>query len=84
MSGAFGHSSCPPIANSEISCNIEKDGTALILIALAVWALIYGVIVGLDIFLPLRVKFFSATTEKNVQCRVKLKLENGVLEYWRQ
>jgi hypothetical protein len=54
------------------------------LIALALWPFIYGAIVALDMFLPLRVKNFSATTEKNDQCRVKLKLENEVLEYWRQ
>ena len=81
MSYAFGHSSSPPIANSEISCNIEKDGTAFILIATAVSPLIHRVITEFDSFMPLPIKIFSATTEKKVRSRVKLKLKNEVMYF---
>jgi hypothetical protein len=54
------------------------------LIALAVWPFIYRPNIGLDSFVPLPIKIFSATTEKNHQSRVKLKLENRAMGYWRQ
>jgi hypothetical protein len=54
------------------------------LIATPVSPLIHGVIVGLDSYLPLPIKKFSATTEKNQQSRVKLKLENRAIDFWRQ
>ncbi|MGH8389781.1 MAG: hypothetical protein ACRESJ_30585 [Pseudomonas sp.] len=65
MNGAFGHSSSPPIAESEIFRNIEKDGTAFILIALAVSPFIYRRIIGGDSFVPPLLKKVSATTQKN-------------------
>ena len=52
--------------------------------ALAVSPLIYGVIIGFDIFMPLPIKFFSATTEKKYRSRVKLKLEKQMMVFWRQ
>jgi hypothetical protein len=54
------------------------------LIATPVSPLIHKVIVGLDGHVPLPIKKLSATTEKNQRCRVKLKLENRVIDYWRQ
>jgi hypothetical protein len=84
MNYAFGHSSGPLIAKAEISRNIAKDGTAFILIATSVSPLIHRVMSGFDSFMPLPLKIFRATTEKNQQCRVKLKLEILVLVFWRQ
>jgi hypothetical protein len=43
--------------------------------ALAVSPLLHGVITADDSFVPLPIKIFSATTEKNAASRVKLKLE---------
>ncbi|WP_143151621.1 hypothetical protein [Pseudomonas sp. NFACC49-2] len=74
MSRAFGHSSDPLIAISEIFRNICLDGTALTVMALAVLALSYGELKGLDSFVPLSLKIFRATTEKTDICRVKEKL----------
>ena len=53
------------------------------MIALATWAFIDRGENGVDSFVPLRVKNLGATTEKNLECRVKLKLENRSWFYWR-
>jgi hypothetical protein len=51
------------------------------LIATAVSPFIYRVIVGLDSYVPLPIKKFSATTEKIQQSRVKLKLESWAIDF---
>jgi hypothetical protein len=51
------------------------------MIATPVSPLIYRVIVGLDSYVPLPIKKFGATTEKIQQSRVKLKLENRVMDF---
>jgi hypothetical protein len=51
------------------------------LIAAPVWPLIHRVIVGLDGYVPLPIKNFSATTEKIQQSRVKLKLEKRAMDF---
>jgi hypothetical protein len=53
------------------------------LIALAVSPFIYRRIIGRDSFLPLPIKIFSATTEKKDRSRMKLKLKNRMMYFWR-
>ena len=52
--------------------------------ALAVSPLIHRGLTEFDSFMPLPIKIFSATTEKNHGSRVKQKLEKEVLVFWRQ
>jgi hypothetical protein len=54
------------------------------LIALAVSPFIYRVIIELDVYVPLPIKIFGATTEKNHECRVKEKLGSWMMYFWRQ
>ncbi|MCQ6257086.1 hypothetical protein [Pseudomonas sp. Q11] len=77
MSRAFGHSSDPLIAIFEIFRNIMKDGTDLIMMALARLTFINGELRGVDVFVPLPNKKFGATTQKTDVCRVKQKLAQG-------
>lgn len=79
MSRAISHSSDPLIAIFEIFRNICLDGTALIVIALAILAFSFGELGRVDSFVPLPMKNFRATTEKSDICRVKEKLAQGVL-----
>jgi hypothetical protein len=53
------------------------------LIALSVSPFIDRGIIALDSFVPLLRKKLGATTEKNDQCRVKLKLEKTGIIFWR-
>ncbi|QIH06321.1 hypothetical protein ATY02_06250 [Pseudomonas sp. BIOMIG1BAC] len=83
MNGLRRHSSGPLILFSEISLNIEKDGTARNLIALRVSPFSYGELKQWDIFVPLPDKKSGATTEKNHSCRVKEKSWNYMKFLWR-
>ncbi|MDR8384758.1 hypothetical protein FHJ31_08865 [Pseudomonas sp. Fig-3] len=62
MSRAISHSSDPLIAIFEIFRNIMKDGTDLMMMALAVLTFDNGELRGVDIFVPLPNKKFGATT----------------------
>jgi len=80
MSRAFRHSSDPLIAIFEIFRNIFRDGTNLIVMALTVSSFINGELEGVDVYVPLPIKIFCATTQKTDECRVKEKLANGVVD----
>jgi hypothetical protein len=54
------------------------------LIALSISPFINRQIIALDGFVPLPGKISGATTEKNDNCRVKEKIEMGVMFLWRQ
>jgi hypothetical protein len=54
------------------------------LIALSISPFINRQIIALDGFVPLPGKNLGATTEKNDNCRVKEKIEMGVMFLWRQ
>ncbi|MGN8346470.1 hypothetical protein ACLEJQ_22985 [Pseudomonas sp. SMV71] len=58
----------------EIFRNILEDGTARNMMAPALLPFIDGELGGVDIFVPLLVKKFGATTQKTDECRVKEKL----------
>ncbi|WP_092456309.1 hypothetical protein [Pseudomonas sp. NFACC45] len=62
MSRAISHSSDPLIAIFEIFRNIMKDGTDLMMMALAILTFDNGELRGGDIFVPLPNKKFGATT----------------------
>ncbi|WHS59336.1 hypothetical protein [Pseudomonas sp. G2-4] len=77
MSRAFRHSSDPLISIFEIFRNILQDGTNLKMMALAISSFVNGELGGVDIYVPLPIKNFCATTQKTDECRVKEKLANG-------